>query len=340
MRQVSLLLLATVLLAGCASDDRERLVVYSPHGKELLSAYEEAFEALHPDVDVQWLDMGSQEVYDRVRTERVNPQASIWWGAPQTTFAQAARDGLLEPYTPTWTEAAPVDTRDTEHRWYGTFMTPEVIAYNTQALRPEELPRTWDDLLSERFRNRIIIRNPLGSGTMVTIFGAMIQRQPSVEEGYRWLAHLDARTRSYAANPTQLYLQLARGQGDITLWNLPDIFLQAQDVGYPFGYVIPEDGTPVLVDGIAIVAGAPNQERARQFYEFVTSQEAAVDQARRFHRIPARMDVPPDSLPDWIRQLDIHAMPMDWDRLAAESPTWMRYWDERIKGRGAAYLKQ
>ena len=31
------------------------------------------FAALHPDVDVRWLDMGSQEVYDRVRSEKANP---------------------------------------------------------------------------------------------------------------------------------------------------------------------------------------------------------------------------------------------------------------------------
>src|SRR5690606_163173 len=94
-----LALLLALLLAGCG-DDRETLVIYSPHGKELLGTYERAFEALHPDVDVQWLDMGSQEAYDRVRTEASNPQASLWWGAPQTMFVRAGEQDLLEPYRP------------------------------------------------------------------------------------------------------------------------------------------------------------------------------------------------------------------------------------------------
>ncbi len=336
LRRFAALCLASLTLAGCG-DGRETLVVYSPHGKELLEAYEQAFEREHPGVDVQWLDMGSQEAFDRVRTEATNPQASLWWGAPQTMFAKAAEQDLLDPYTPTWADAVPDDERDPEHRWYGTYKTPEVIMFNHDAVDSTEAPRSWDDLLGERFRDRVIIRAPLGSGTMRTIFGAMIQRQPSVEDGFRWLARLDENTKTYAANPTQLYLSIARGEGDVTLWNLPDAYLQSRDLGYPFSWVMPAEGTPVLVDAIAVVKGAPNPERARQFYELVTSREALLEQAARFHRIPVRTDIPVDSLPAWMH-VDIPAMPVDWDLLAERGSEWMQHWDETVKGRGTAYL--
>jgi hypothetical protein len=42
------------------------LVIYSPHGRDLLTLFERRFEAEHPDVDVRWIDMGSPDVYDRV----------------------------------------------------------------------------------------------------------------------------------------------------------------------------------------------------------------------------------------------------------------------------------
>src|SRR5690606_1891525 len=147
-------------------------------------------------------------------------------------------------------------------------------------------------------------------------------------------------TARYPADPIQLYLQLARGEGDVTLWNMPDIALQRDENGYPFGYLIPASGTPVLVDATAIVEGAPEREAAEAFYEFVTSQDALIDQARRFHRIPARTDVPADSLPGWMTALDLRVMPLDWPRLAEDGPEWMQYWDENIRGRGAAYLQE
>src|SRR5207245_2310020 len=66
-----------VLRAACARDDRTPLVIYSPHGRDLLTLLERRFEQLQPEVDVRWLDMGSQEVYERLRSERANPQADV-----------------------------------------------------------------------------------------------------------------------------------------------------------------------------------------------------------------------------------------------------------------------
>ena len=336
MRPLALAALCLVL-AACEGDGRTPLVIYSPHGKEMLSAYEAAFEAANPTVDVRWLDMGSQNAYERIRQERANPQASLWWGAPQTLFMEAADDGLLLAFDPSWADALPEDARDPEGRWYGTYLTPDGILYNTDALDAAEVPADWDDLLDPAWQDRLLIRSPLESGTMKTIWGAMILRQPTVEDGYRWLARLDANTKGYAADPTQLYLRVARGEADLTLWNLPDTYLQAET--YPFAFAPLASGIPVVVDGIAIPAGAPQPEIARAFVDFVMAPDALIDQARRFHRIPARTDVPADSLPGWMAS-GYTPLDLDWDRLAAESETWMQVWDEQIKGRGAAYLAE
>ena len=53
--------------------------------------------------------------------------------------------------------------------------------------------------------------------------------------------------------------------GDLSLWNMPDMALQ-KDNGYPFGYVIPESGTPILTEGMAIVNGAPHEAIAQHFF--------------------------------------------------------------------------
>ena len=336
MRPTALVALC-LILAACGGDDRTPLVIYSPHGKEMLTAYEEAFEAAHPTVDVRWLDMGSQNAYERIRTERANPQASLWWGAPQTLFMEAADDDLLLAFEPDWAQSLPEDARDAGGRWYGTYLTPDGLLYNTDAVDSTDVPDDWDDLLDASWRDRILIRSPLESGTMKTIWGAMILRQPTVEDGYRWLARLDQNTKGYAADPTQLYLRVARGEADLTLWNLPDTYLQAET--YPFAFAPLASGIPVVIDGVAIPAGAPQPEIARQFVDFVMTPEALLDQARRFHRIPARTDIPTDSLPGWMAA-GYTTLDLDWDRLARDSEEWMQVWDEQIKGRGTEYLAE
>ena len=334
-------LLTLLLLTCCAeSDERASLVVYSTHGKEMLADTERAFEALHPDINVQWIDMGGQDVYDRIRTERTNPTASIWWGGDGPTFSRAASEGLLEPYTPEWAAAVPAEGRGAGDAWMATYLTPEVLLFNSRTVPEAERPTDWDDLLLPEWKDRIIIRYPLASSTMRTIWGSLIMRQPSVEEGYKWLARLDMNTKTYAAEPTQLYLKVAREEGDVSLWNMPDTYIQSQINGYPFDFNLPTSGTPVLHDGIAIVKGAPALDAARMFYDHVTSDSALFDQANRYYRIPARSDLDSLALPQWMRESDIRAMDVDWERLATEGPTWMQYWDENIKGRGAEYLAE
>ena len=88
------------------------LTVYSPHAKDLLTFYEQGFEAAHPDIDVQWVDLGSQDILDRVRSEAANPQADVWFGAPAEVFARAAAETLLVSYRPTWAVAVDSAARD------------------------------------------------------------------------------------------------------------------------------------------------------------------------------------------------------------------------------------
>jgi iron(III) transport system substrate-binding protein len=344
MRNLSchLLMLLTLFawqFTGCGGGDgRTTLIIYSPHGKELLSDYEQRFEAANPAVDVQWLFIGSQDVLDRLRSERSNPQADLWWGAPSNMFDMAAQEGLLQAYRPTWADIIAPEHHSAGDFWYGTYLTPECIGYNTELLNADEAPQDWDDLLDPKWRDKIIIRYPLASGSMRTIFGSRIYhyiaRDGKPDGGYEWLLRLDANTRDYAANPTMMYQKLARGEGALTLWNMPDMALQ-RDNGYPFGFVIPRSGTPILTEGLAVVAGAPHDSLARAFYEFITTPDQLLHQAQEYYRIPARSDVPQDQLPDWIREAAINPQQLDWQVMRENEAAWMQYWDRHIKGQGA-----
>lgn len=338
-RGIPLLALAGAL-ACAGGDGRDVVVIYSPHSREKLVAFERLFEERHPGVDLQFLEMGAQEVLDRLRSERANPQADVWWGAPHTMFETAAREGLLEPFTPTWAAALPETARHPEGLWLGHYVAPEVIAYNSQAVTGSDIPRDWDDLLAPRWTGQVLIRDPLPSGTMRTIFGMIIHRSlvetGDTAAGFEWLRRLDAQTKEYVLNPTLLYQKLARREGLVTMWYMPDIEELRARTDLPIDYAIPESGTPLIVDAIAVVAGAPHPELARRFVEFVGGDEALSLAAREFFRIPARTDFPRDSLPERVRAVldEIVPEPLDWDLLQEQTPAWMRHWDEHVRGRG------
>ncbi len=340
--KICLLFLAicvSTLLVSCnraSAPGAGKLLIYTPHGQDLLRDFVARYNAIHPEVEVQFLDMGSREILERVRAERNRPQADLWWGAAHTTFQTAAEENLLSPYRPAWAGNIPITSRDAQDRWFGTYLTPEVIVYNSDAVKPEDVPKDWDDVLDPKWRDKILIRNPNPSDSMRAIFGAMIWRfykdTGSPEQGYDWLRRLDSNVHEYTADGTLLMQKLVRREGLISLWNLPDVWIHKEQRGFPVGYVFPASGTPVITDGIAIVRGGPNEAEAKRFYEFVTTPESLTLAATKYYRIPVRTDIDRTKLPAWMNE-SVNEMPLDWDLLRKHSGDWLRYWDTEIRGR-------
>ena len=75
----------------------------------------------------------------------------------------------------------------------------------------------------------MLIRDPMASGTMRAIWGLILARSlratGDTPAGMAWLRRLDGQTKAYALNPAILDARLARGEGLVTLWDLPDILI-------------------------------------------------------------------------------------------------------------------
>ena len=330
-----------VAIAACGGPRRVPVVLYSPHGRDQLELLERAFEAEHPTVDVRWLDMGSQEILDRLRSERSNPQADVWFGGPTVLFDRGVKDSLLAPYRPHWADRVGPRGVGPGDRYWPVYRTPAVIAFNAEAVSLEAAPKDWDEVLDPKWSDKVLIRDPMASGTMRAIWGLVIER--SIREtgdtarAMAWLRRLDRQTRSYVLNPALLNEKLARREGLITLWDLPDVLID-KGKGLPLGYVFPRSGTVVIDDGIALVRGAKHAEAGRTFIDYVGSVEAQLLAARGVFRLPARRDLPADSVPSWVAEVerDMVEVELDWDLLAREGARWMAYWDQRVRGTGKA----
>ena len=70
--------------------------------------------------------------------------------------------------------------------------------------------------------------------------------------------------------------------------------------------------------------------------DFVGGLEAQLLTTRGVFRIPAHNNLPADSLPPWIAEVEQAMVPaeIDWALLAQEGPGWMAYWDEHVRGKG------
>ena len=174
---------------------------------------------------------------------------------------------------------------------------------------------------------------------MRTVFGMILARSVAetaeIESGLEWLRRLDAQTSDYAVNPALLFEKLARQEGLVTIWELTDALL-LRERGAPIDYRLPTSGTPVIDDSIGLVKGAAHPEEAQMFIEWVGSKEVLGLIAHQVYRLPARLDVPPEDLPEWAREAlgQIVRASVDWQLIADRGQEWMRRWDREVRGRG------
>lgn len=329
---------ACLTLAACG-DGRTPLLVYSPHGREILQPVEERFEELNPDIDLRWLDMGSQEVLDRIRSEAANPQADIWYGGPHTIFEQGVEADLLQPYRPAWADHLPAQAVQADDLYFAIYRATPVLVYNSDLVERDEAPDAWDDLLDPQWQGKVVLREPPASGTMRTLFGMVlsdsVRDTGDVEQGFEWLRALDRQTKEYVPNPTLLFEKLARGEGVVSMWEITDILALAEK-GVPLAYKLSESGTPFILDAVGVVNGAPHPEAARRFLDWVGTDETLLLVLDRGYRLPARTDLPLDEMPAWAREALTATEPadIDWNLVIEHSNEWMARWDREVRGRG------
>ncbi len=336
-----LLLQLPLLPAACSDDGRVPLVVYSPHGPDIGAEFEAAFEAAHPDVDVRYQPLSTGDILTRVRGEAANPGADVWWGAPASTFAIAAEEGLLETYRPSWIERVDARYRDAEDRFAPHFVIPQILIYNRDRMSAEEAPTSWDDLTSDTYRGRIVLRNPPPSGSMRGAFSWLVAWKAGndpgkVDRGFEFLRAVHLNTKKYGAQPRELFESIKRDRDRVIgMWNLADAIFQRDRYEYPFGIVVPEEGVPIVIDGIAIVKNAARDPAraaaARAFYEYVTSLESGRKLMHEHGRMLVRDDVPAGDLPEWHAEYAYRPLPVDWKFAGEHADEWMARWEAEVK---------
>jgi iron(III) transport system substrate-binding protein len=336
---LALLAVAMSLLGACgltSGPNATALTIYTSRPKVIAQDVLDAFEESHPEYRgrVRMLTLGAGEVVQRVRAEAHRPQADIWWGGTTQQFEQGAEADLLAPAPNDVIARVPEQYRGTNDTWLGEMRLAEVIFYNDAMLRPDQAPRDWDDLIEPRWKDKILVRDVAASGTMRSIFSALIwqtyQHTGNPDEGYAFLRALDRNTKDYTANPSDLYLRVQRQEAPLSVWGLQDVLVQ-RSKGAPFTPVIPASGAPVVVDGVGKIKNGPHDAAADAFLDFLLSAQTQQTLADKSFQLPT-IAIPQE--PQWLASLGLHEMPVDWPIVNKHEKTWIDYWVQNIKNHG------
>ncbi|MGC9530612.1 MAG: ABC transporter substrate-binding protein [Candidatus Bipolaricaulaceae bacterium] len=306
-----------LLLAGTLGWGAQQVLhMYTAFDADQAQVYIEAFEAAHPDIDVQWVRLSSGQVLARIRAEAANPQASIWFGGSNTSHIAAAQDGLLEPYTESlaW-QFMPDQFKDAAGRWIGIYVGYIGFVTNTEFLEDvgAEAPASWQDLLKPEFKGEISLAYPFSSGTAYTTLAGMLSAIGSPEPGFdpedeAFIKAFNKQVHHYNESGSACITQAGIGEIGVGVAFSHDILKKGVAAGYPVVMTFPSEGTSYEIGGMALIRGGPELELAKIFYDWALSKEAQ-DLYKQFYRIPLNPEA--EVAEGSVTAADVEVLPID-----------------------------
>lgn len=266
------------------------VVVYSPHDADPLNAGVNLFMETYPNVKVEVVAAGTGELCNRIAAESANPIADVLWGGGADSIA--AFKEYFQPYVCANDEFIDEAYKDPDDCWIGESPLPMVIFYNKDILEKEGLavPESWEDLIKPEYKGQIAYCLPSKSGSAYTQLCTMILGHGGKEEGWDFIKKLyDNLDGKIVDSSGKCHKMVADGEFAIGLTIEKSAVKYADDP--TVGFVYPKDGTSAVPDCVSLVKGAPNEENAKLFIDFVTSKECQMEQSQNWGRRPVRSDL-------------------------------------------------
>jgi iron(III) transport system substrate-binding protein len=249
-----------------AAKKEGRLVVYG-------SVVPQAMEALHKNFEAKY---GIKVDYWRADSTKVSERALTEWraGKPAFDIVEGNRgvqlimkgEGLFAKYVPPSSEKFPAEVREKDGMITPWRVLPISILYNTEMVKPADLPKTWDDLLQPKWTGKIVMPDPTRHTTTAQFLWNLRTFKPDT-----WLEYV----RRLAKQKPVLVQSLApvttsviKGEGVLGITYIKYV----KQYKGPVDYILMDK---YLADPnyVSVGAKAANPNAARLYAEYVTSPE-------------------------------------------------------------------
>ena len=288
-------------LAGSGAGVTARsITIYSGREQELVEGLFERFEA-RTGIDVKVRYGDSAELAATILEEGEASPADVFFAQDAGTLGAVAAKGRLEKLPARTLARVPARFRDAGGYWVGTSGRARVIAYNTDLVKPADLPKSVFALTASKWRGKVGV--PPTNASFQAFVSAM---RVSVGDARtrQWLEALQRNKPKLYEKNTAVLEALANGEVALGLVNHYYLFLlqeEQPDAPVANHYLRGRDpGALVNVAGAAVVAGTDRRAEARRFVDFLLSAEGqryygTAEEAEYplVAGIPARKGLPP-----------------------------------------------
>jgi putative spermidine/putrescine transport system substrate-binding protein len=189
---------------------------------------------------------------------------------------QGKQEGLFAPYKVSTWDSIPANMKDPEGYWYGDYFGVISFGVNTSVVK--KVPKTWADLKDPVYKGQVALNgSPVTAGAAFAgVWSAALANGGSLDDitpGIEFFAELKKMGNYIPVNATPATVQT--GQTPIVAdWDYLNLGYSKEFAGkLEWKVGIPDDGVYGSYYCQAISASAPNPASARQWMEFLYSDE-------------------------------------------------------------------
>lgn len=268
-----------------AATKEGKVVYYTAIDLKVAQGLAKNFEKKYPGITVQVERTGSERIFQRLSQERASKifTADVLDSTDQAHFLTWKKQGILEPFVPAEQLKYPASQRDPDGAYASVRFTLMPIGVNSNLVKPEDMPKSFAELIEPKWTGKMVKGHPSYSGAIVT---STFQTAQAI--GWSYFEKLGKQKVLQVQSSTEPPKKLALGERAVSADGLEYVHIQLKESGAPIAIVYPSEGTPFVPSCQAIAKNAPHPNAARLFISFMFSRETQqylVDAAglRSFH---------------------------------------------------------
>ena len=281
--------------AGSGNPEGGTVTVYSGRSEELVGPLLADFtETTGIEVEARYGD--TAEMANLILTEGENSPADVFFAQDAGALGAVAEQGMLAPLPEKILGAVDERFKSPTGEWVGVSGRARVVAYNTDTLSEADLPDSIFGFTDPAWSGRIGWAPTNGS---FQSFVTALREIEGEDRAREWLEGIQANEPSvYEGNNPALDAVIA-GEVDVAFINhyyLMQRLVEDPDAAAANYFLADGDpGALVNVAGAGILNTAENDEAAREFVEFLLSEQAQEYFATETKEYPLIEGVEPDA---------------------------------------------
>jgi iron(III) transport system substrate-binding protein len=270
-------------LLAAAKAEGGMLTVYGSMNEQEALPYYKIFEDA-TGIKVSYVRASDTALFSRISIEHRARQRT--WDLVVTTPVNRLPDEVLLQFDPPEAKNLMPQARGPNRRWYGVYANYNSPGYNTNLIKKEDLPKTYDDFL----------KHPEWAGKVAidksdTEWLSALYAHYGEQKG-RKLAQDLAATLKPVLTDGHLALARAVGAGEyaIELNNYTNLIINTKLSGAPSDFWA-LDPVALIFGSVGVSSQAPHPKSALLAANFVLSRDAQAELTKQ-GRLPTRSDVP------------------------------------------------